>query len=101
MPCAPVGALAVVTTEVPSATLNVQVAAGNYLRQDGTIGTYAGSASQAMTASATNYLYLDLTNSGALVVNTTGFPTTGARPAGNRRRGHHHDHEHHRRPSRI
>ena len=73
---APVGALAVVTTEVPSATLNVQVAAGHYLKQDGTIGTYAGLASQAMTASATNYLYLDLTNSGALVVNTSGFPTT-------------------------
>ena len=73
---APVGALAVVTTEVPSATLNVHVAAGSYLRQDGTIGTYAGSVSQAMTASATNYLYLDLTNSGALVVNTSGFPTT-------------------------
>ena len=29
-----------------------------------------------MTASATNYLYLDLTNSGALVVNTSGFPAT-------------------------
>ena len=39
---APVAALAVVSTEVPSATLNVHVAAGNYLRQDGTIGTYAG-----------------------------------------------------------
>ena len=35
-------ALAVVTTEVPSATLNVQVATGNYMKQDGTIGTYAG-----------------------------------------------------------
>ncbi len=73
---APVGALAVVTTEVPSATLNVRVAAGSYLKQDGTIGTYAGSSSQSMTASVTNYLYLDLTNSGALVVNTNGFPTT-------------------------
>jgi hypothetical protein len=73
---APVGGLAVVTTEVPSATLNVHVAAGNYLRQDGTVATYAGSVSQAMTASATNYLYLDLTNSGALVANTSGFPTT-------------------------
>jgi hypothetical protein len=73
---APVGALAVVTTEVPSATLNVQVAAGSYLRQDGTMGTYGGSVSQAMTASATNYLYLDLQYSGALAVNTTGFPTT-------------------------
>jgi hypothetical protein len=73
---APVGALAVVTTEVPSATLNVHVAAGSYLRQDGTIGTYAGSASLALTVSATNYVYLDLTNSGALVANTSGFPTT-------------------------
>jgi hypothetical protein len=73
---APVGALAVVTTEVPSATLNVHVAMGNYVKQDGTIATYAGSVSQALNASATNYLYLDLTNAGALVVNTTGFPTT-------------------------
>ena len=73
---APVGALAVVTTEVPSATLNVRVATGNYQKQDGTIGQYAGSSSQTMTASATNHLYLDLTNSGNLVVNTTGFPTT-------------------------
>ena len=40
-----------------------------------------------MTASATNYLYLDLTNSGTLVVNTTGFPTTAACPPGDRRRG--------------
>jgi hypothetical protein len=73
---APVGALVVVTTEVPSTTINVHVAAGSYLKQDGTIGMYAGSVSQAMTASTTNYLYLDLTNSGVLVVNTSGFPTT-------------------------
>ena len=73
---APLGALAVVTTEVPSATLNVHVAAGSYLRQDGTIGMYAGSASQAMTASLTNYLYLDLTNSGVITVSTSGFPAT-------------------------
>jgi hypothetical protein len=73
---APVGALAVVTTEVPSATLNVHVAAGSYLKQDGTIGMYAGSVSKAMTPSTTNYLYLDLTNSGVLVVNTSGFPVT-------------------------
>ena len=73
---APLGALAVVTTEVPSATLNVHVAAGSYLKQDGTIGMYAGSASQPMTASATNYLYLDLTNSATLTVNTAGFPAT-------------------------
>ena len=73
---APVGALAVVTTEVPSATLNVHVAPGNYLKQDRTVGTYAGSTSQSMMASTTNFIYLDLTNSGSLTVNTTGFPTT-------------------------
>jgi hypothetical protein len=50
-----VGALVVVTTEVPSATINVHVAAGSYLKQDGTIGTYPGSLSQAMTAPTTNY----------------------------------------------
>jgi hypothetical protein len=73
---APVGALAVVTAELPSATINVHVAAGNYLKQDGTIGIFAGSVSQAMTASTTNYLYLDLANSGVLAVNTSGFPAT-------------------------
>ena len=73
---APVGALAVVTTEVPSASLNIRVAAGCFLRQGGTIGTYAGSVSQAMMASATSYLYLDLTSSGGLAVSTVGFPTT-------------------------
>jgi hypothetical protein len=62
--------------EVPSASLNIAVAAGNYVKQDGTIVTYAGAASTAVTASATNYLYLDLTASGALTVNTSGFPST-------------------------
>ncbi len=71
---APVGALAVTTTEAPSATLNVNVAAGAYLNQDGTIGSHAGITTRAMTASATNYLYLDLTIAGALTVSTSGFP---------------------------
>jgi len=73
---APISALNVTTTEVPSATLHVAVAAGSYLKQDGTVGTHAGINSTTLTASATNYLYLDLTSSGALTVNTTGFPTT-------------------------
>jgi hypothetical protein len=73
---APVGSLAVTTTEAPSASLNVNVAPGGYLNQGGSIGAFAGVSARAMTTSATNYLYLDLTNSGALTVNTTGFPTT-------------------------
>ena len=39
-----VGALAVTTTEVPSASTNVAVAPGPYIHQDGTIGTYPGPA---------------------------------------------------------
>jgi hypothetical protein len=70
-----VGALAVSTTEVPSASLNVAVAPGPYIRQDGTIGTYAGTGSQAIFASSTQVLYLDLANSGSLAV-ATSYPTT-------------------------
>ena len=94
-------ALAVVTTEVPSATLNVHVAAGSYLKQDGTIGVYAGSASQAMTASMTNYLYLDLTNSGVITVNTSGFPATAHVRLATVVAGANEYREHHRRTSCI
>ena len=72
---APVGGLAVTPTELPSASLNVAVAAGNYIKQDGTVATYAGTASQAITLSSTKYLYLDLTASGALTVGAS-FPAT-------------------------
>lgn len=70
-----VGALAVSTTEVPSATLNVAVAAGPYIKQDGTVGVFAGATSQAITASSTRVLYLDLAASGALTV-AASYPTT-------------------------
>ncbi len=39
---APVGGLCVSLAEVPSASLNVQVAAGSYQLQNGTVATYAG-----------------------------------------------------------
>ena len=71
----PVGDLCVTLHEVPSTTLNVAVSAGNYVKQDGSVGTYAGTASQAITASTTKVLYLDLTSSGALVVGSS-FPAT-------------------------
>lgn len=71
----PVGGLAVTTTEVPSASLNIAVAAGSYIRQDGTIGTFAGITSQVLAASSTQMLYLDLANSGALAV-ATAYPKT-------------------------
>ena len=68
------GALAVTLAEVPSASLNVAVAAGSYRKADGTIATYAGTASQAVTTAATNYVYL--TDSGTLTVNTSGWPAS-------------------------
>lgn len=72
---APVGGLAVTLTELPSASLNVAVAAGTIIAQDGTTISYAGTASQAITLSSTKVLYLDGTASWALTV-AASYPTT-------------------------
>jgi len=68
------GGLCVTLVETPSASLNVKVAAGSYQKSDGTLGTYAGTASQAITLSTTKYLYL--TNAGTLTVGSA-WPTSG------------------------
>lgn len=70
-----VGALAVTLAETPSASLNVSVASGSYLQQDGTVATFAGASSQAITASSTVVLYLDGTASWSLTV-AASYPTT-------------------------
>lgn len=67
--------LCVTSKEVPSTSLNVRVAAGSYRKGSGTKATYAGTTSQAITASTTKVLYLD--SSGALQVGTS-YPTSGA-----------------------
>lgn len=67
-----IGDLRVTTTEVPSAGLTVTVAAGDYRKRDGTVATYAGIASQAVSNNATTVLYLD--SSGALQTAST-YPT--------------------------
>ena len=72
---APLGSLCVTTTETPSASLNVHVAAGQYVKQDGTIGTFAGVPSLAIGSSATSVLYLDGTNSWALAL-APSYPAT-------------------------
>jgi hypothetical protein len=72
---APVGSLCVTTTETPSASLNVHVAAGSFVNQDGTIAIFPRAVSQAITASATRALYLDGTASWALTV-APSYPTT-------------------------
>lgn len=70
-----IGALAVTPTEIPSATLNVAIAAGNYIAEGGTVDTYAGTTSYALAASSTLNLYLDLDNAGALTA-ATSWPST-------------------------
>jgi hypothetical protein len=74
-----IGGLAVTTTETPSATLNVQVSAGNYRKADGTIGTFAGTPSLALPAAATTFLWL--TDSGVLTLGPTFPPTAHVRLA--------------------
>lgn len=75
---APVGGLCVATTEVPSASLNVQAAAGRYQRRDGTVGTFAGSPATTMVANATTYVFL--TDAGVLTTSTVGLPTSSHVP---------------------
>jgi hypothetical protein len=75
---APVGDLAVLPAESPSASLNIKVAEGWYADAGGALTEFAGDSSFALTASATNYVYLDA--AGALTANTTGFPTTNCLP---------------------
>lgn len=71
----PVGDFACTLTEVPSATLNVKVAAGQFVKADGTVVTYAGTTGQAITTATTKVLYLDGTASWALTV-AASYPTT-------------------------
>jgi len=72
---APVGNLCVTTTEIPSASCNVHIAAGQFVKQDGSIGTFAGVASQGCTANATSAVYLDGANAWALTV-AASYPAT-------------------------
>ena len=68
------GALAVRLAEYPSASLDVNVLAGDYRKADDTVGSYAGVAPQTLAASGTRYLWL--TNAGVLTVGA-GWPTAG------------------------
>lgn len=68
----PVGGLLVTAKEQPSSTLNVAVAAGDYRKADGSVGSYAGTSSFATTTARTNYLYL--TEGGTLTEVATAFP---------------------------
>jgi hypothetical protein len=71
----PVGGLVVTTAEQPSASLDVRVAPGNYVKQDGSIGSYAGTSSQAIATASTKVLYLDGAASWVLTVGAS-YPAT-------------------------
>jgi len=73
---APVGDLAVTTHELPSSSLLVDIAAGQFVDQSGAIQTYAGVSGQAITTATTKTLYLGGTSSWALVTSATSFPLT-------------------------
>lgn len=68
-----IGSLIVSPAEFPSATLNVRVSAGFFIKGDGTIASFPGVASYALGASQT--LQLWLTDAG-VVSSGTSFPTT-------------------------
>lgn len=70
---APANSGYVVPAEEPSASLNVAVRPCVYAKAAGTIGTYAGVASFAVSASTVTYLYL--TDAGVLTASTSAFPT--------------------------
>jgi hypothetical protein len=75
---APIGGLCVAPAEVPSASLNVSVASGKYQKRDGTVGSFAGTASLALGAAAVSSIYL--TDAGTLTVSTGGYPATSHVP---------------------
>ena len=68
-----IGCLLVTPTEVPSASLNVRVTAGSYMKADGTVGTYSGASTFSLPASSTQSLWLS--DSGVLSV-AGAWPTT-------------------------
>jgi hypothetical protein len=68
-----IGGLAVTTTEYPSATLQVAVSPGNFIKSDGTVVSFAGASVYVIQASSKVDLWL--TDAG--VVNSgSSFPTT-------------------------
>lgn len=68
----PIGALAVALKESPSASRDVKVAAGAFVKSDGTLVSYAGTSSFTCSASSTCKLYL--ADDGTLTQSTTSWP---------------------------
>jgi hypothetical protein len=68
------GPLYVSPHEIPSASLNIDIAPGTFTNQNGSLTTYAGASSVAVTASSTNRIWL--TPAGVLTQSTSAFPAT-------------------------
>ncbi len=73
---ASVGGFAVTTLEVPSASLSCRIAAGTYLKSNGTLGSYAGG-SLTLTASASLVIWL---TDGGTVGSGTAWPVAPYMP---------------------
>jgi hypothetical protein len=74
---APIGGLCVTPAEVPSASLEVRVAAGRFRRRDGTIGSFDGAAAVAVPPETTSVVFLN--DDGSLMV-APAFPATAHVP---------------------
>jgi len=74
----PIGGLCVSPSEIPSASLIVQVAPGRFQKRDGTIGAFAGAPSVALPPNQTCSLYL--TDAAALTISTDGYPAAAHVP---------------------
>jgi hypothetical protein len=68
-----IGSLVVTTTETPSATLNLAVTPGNFVKSDGTVVSFAGALTHTIAASTSVCLWL--TDSGVLTSGSS-FPTS-------------------------
>ena len=68
-----IGQLLVTPTEIPSASLNIRITSGSYQKGDGTVGSYAGSASYALPASSSVAVWL---SDGGVLNTSSVFPTT-------------------------
>lgn len=69
-----IGGLCVRAKEIPSTTLNVKVSSGVYLDPDGSVTSYSGTASLAITASSTRYVYIDPATNTAIAASA--WPST-------------------------
>jgi hypothetical protein len=68
-----IGQLVVTTQELPSASLNVRVTAGTYVKADGTCGTFSGATNYLLSPASVVCLWL---TDGGVLSSSSSFPTS-------------------------